>query len=211
MSALKDGQTILFTGDSITDCGRRGPEAPLGNGYVALFKELMTARHPDRRVKYINKGIGGNIVADLEGRWDDDVARHRPDWLSVKVGINDLHGVIRGADGAITPERFEQGYVSLMERTLAAWEPSIVLVSPFFISKDRSGGPRAAVLELLPVYIDVVKRTAEKFAARFVDLQTIFERHLEYQEPDDFCPEPVHPYRAGHLVIAEAIISALDE
>ncbi len=35
---VKDGQTILFIGDSITDCGRRGAEAPLGNGYVRIVE-----------------------------------------------------------------------------------------------------------------------------------------------------------------------------
>jgi lysophospholipase L1-like esterase len=211
MSALLDGQTILFTGDSITDCGRRGDAAPLGNGYVALFRELMTARYPERCVNYLNKGIGGNIVSDLENRWDDDVARHKPDWLSVKVGINDLHGVVRQADGAITPERFEAGYASLMERTFAHWQPNVVLVSPFFISTDRSGGLRTRVLELLPSYIDVVRRMAERFGTKFVDLQQVFERHLQFREPDDFCPEPVHPSRAGHLVIASEIMAALEE
>ena len=29
---IEDGQTLLFIGDSITDCGRRGAEAPQGNG-----------------------------------------------------------------------------------------------------------------------------------------------------------------------------------
>ncbi|MDE2704272.1 MAG: GDSL family lipase, partial [Gemmatimonadota bacterium] len=65
---IEDGQTLLFIGDSITDCGRRGAEAPLGNGYVRLFTELATARFSERRVRYINKGIGGNRVTDLADR-----------------------------------------------------------------------------------------------------------------------------------------------
>ena len=34
---VQDGETMLFIGDSITDCGRRAAEAPLGNGYVRAF------------------------------------------------------------------------------------------------------------------------------------------------------------------------------
>ena len=41
---IEDAQTALFIGDSITDCGRRGAEAPLGSGYVRFFTELATAR-----------------------------------------------------------------------------------------------------------------------------------------------------------------------
>ena len=54
---------MLFIGDSITDCGRRVEHAPLGDGYVHLFSELATARLPERRVRYVNMGIGGNTVS----------------------------------------------------------------------------------------------------------------------------------------------------
>ncbi|MBU7004098.1 MAG: GDSL family lipase, partial [Theionarchaea archaeon] len=58
--AIKDGETILLIGDSITDCGRRAQEAPLGNGYVRIFSENVTATYPELNIRYVNKGIGGN-------------------------------------------------------------------------------------------------------------------------------------------------------
>ena len=118
---IEDGQTLLFIGDSITDCGRRGAEAPLGNGYVRLFTELATARFPERRVRYINKGIGGNRVTDLAARWRDDVLYHRPDRLSVKIGINDLHSHLRGAEDGVDPARFAAVYEQILELTQNAW------------------------------------------------------------------------------------------
>ena len=78
---IEDGQQVLFIGDSITDCGRRGSEAPLGNGYVRIFTELVTARWPERRISYVNKGIGGHKITDLKERWRDDVLFHRPEVL----------------------------------------------------------------------------------------------------------------------------------
>jgi len=210
MNALQDGQTVLFIGDSITDCDRRGGSAPYGNGYVALFRELMIARYPERNVTVMNKGIGGNRVTDLAGRWEDDVVRHKPDWLSIKIGINDLHSAIGNADG-VTPERFEKIYDEILSRTFSVWKPGLILISPFYLSLDtKSGSWRSIVLERLPAYIDVVCRMAERHGARYVPLQDIFDRHLQYREPDVFCPEPVHPYRSGHLVIAEAIMRALE-
>ena len=94
---IKDGETLLMIGDSITDCGRRGNDPPLGSGYVRMFSELVTAHHPEREIRYINKGIGGNKVTDLKERWRDDVLYHKPDRLTVKIGINDLHSHLRGA------------------------------------------------------------------------------------------------------------------
>ncbi len=207
---IEDGQTLLFIGDSITDCGRRSGEAPLGNGYVRLFAELATARFPQRRVRYINKGIGGNRVPDLAGRWQDDVLYHRPDRLAVKIGINDLHSYLRGAEDGVDPARFAAVYEHLLGLTQDELGCPLVLLTPFYISTDHSGqNIRSRVLELLPRYIEVVERLAEHFDARLVRLHDIFQRQLQYRDADTFCPEPVHPNQAGHLVIAQALMDAL--
>ena len=66
---VKDKQTILFIGNSITDCGRRDAAAPLGNGYVRFFSELAMAYYPERDIRYINTGIGGNRITDLKSSW----------------------------------------------------------------------------------------------------------------------------------------------
>ena len=207
---IEDGQTLLFIGDSITDCGRRGAEAPLGNGYVRLFTELATARFPERRIRYINKGIGGNRVTDLADRWQDDVLYHRPDRLSVKIGINDLHSHLRGAEDGVDPARFASVYEQILEITQDELGCPLVLLTPFYISTDHNGQTfRSQVLELLPRYIEVVERLAERFDARLVRLQDVFQRQLQYRDADTFCPEPVHPNQAGHLVIAQALMDAL--
>ena len=207
---IKDGETMLFIGDSITDCGRRGAEAPLGSGYVGLFSELATTRYPDRQIRYINKGIGGNKITDLSERWRDDVLFHKPDRLSIKIGINDLHSHLRGADGGVSPELFAELYDSVLALTKQELGCPVVLISPFYISRDNSGQTfRSQVLELLPRYIETVEALSEKYGARIVRLHEIFQRHLQFRDAEVFCPEPVHPNRAGHLVIAEEVMQVM--
>ena len=67
---LESGQTIVFIGDSITDCGRRMHERPLGNGYVKQFNDLLIAHYPqlDVNVNIINRGISGDTVTGLRNR-----------------------------------------------------------------------------------------------------------------------------------------------
>ncbi|HCA46082.1 MAG TPA: GDSL family lipase, partial [Armatimonadetes bacterium] len=74
----------------MTDAGRRTTAAPFGTGYAKLTVDLVTARYPERRIHWINKGIGGNRVTQLAERWTDDVIRHEPDWVSILIGINDV-------------------------------------------------------------------------------------------------------------------------
>jgi lysophospholipase L1-like esterase len=210
--AVQDGQTFLFIGDSITDCGRRDVAAPYGNGYVSLVIELVTAQWPERSIRYINKGIGGNRVTDLQSRWHDDVIRHRPDWLSVMIGINDLHSHLGGAPDGVSPALFRETYEAILKEATNDFAPQIVLLDPFYISTDTTGSSfRSQVLELIPEYIAVVHDLAGKYGTRLVKTHEVFQRHLVYREPDVFCPEPVHPYRSGHLVMAQALAQALLE
>lgn len=211
MDWLEDGTTVLLIGDSITDCGRCGAEAPLGNGYVRMFAEMVTARSPERQIRYINKGIGGNKVTDLKERWRDDVLFHKPDRLTVKIGINDLHSHLSGAPEGVSPEVFARTYDEILELTRAELgDLPIVLLTPFYISTDTSGQTfRSRVMEIIPTYIDTVVKMSEKYGARLVDLHEVFHEHLKYRDADTFCPEPVHPHHTGHLIIARSLFEAV--
>jgi lysophospholipase L1-like esterase len=210
--AVRDGQTFVFIGDSITDCGRRDAQAPFGNGYARMTIDLITARYPERRIRYFNEGISGHTVVDLRNRWHDDVLRHQPDWLSIKIGINDLHRTWSpNAADRVLPDRFEETYREILTLTRQQTKAKVVLIDPFYLSTDTgSGGFRSQVLALLPKYIAVVHKLAKEFDARLVRTQDAFQAQLRRRPADQFCPEPVHPFASGHLVIAHELLRALD-
>lgn len=208
--AVNSGQTYVFIGDSITDCSRRGGEAPFGNGYARMTIDLIRARYPERRIRFINEGIGGNTVQDLHNRWHDDLLRHKPDWVSIMIGINDLHRVLRGDATAMPPELYEQLYRDILRQTRTHTKARLVLIDPFYISTDTRGQNfRAKVLQLIPKYIRIVHKLAGEFDTRLVRTHDIFQQQLRHALPDTFCPEPVHPNPSGHLVIAHALLREL--
>lgn len=55
--AFQDGQTVVFIGDSITDCGRRDSQHPFGNGYVrqtidpVLGRRVVRSRYGGARAR----------------------------------------------------------------------------------------------------------------------------------------------------------------
>lgn len=205
-----DGQLFLFQGDSITDCGRRWEARPYGSGYASLFMELVTAAYPERNIRYINKGIGGDRTVGLRDRWEDDVIRHQPDWLSILIGINDLHSYLGDPVNGVSPELYREKYDSILATTREKTSAQIVLLDPFYISADKTGaGFRSLVLETLPRYIAVVDELAAKYGALQLKTQELFEKHLQYRDADTFCPEPVHPNHAGHLVMAKALMRTI--
>ena len=207
---VQDGQTLLFIGDSITDCGRRDSAAPLGNGYVKFFTELAMAYYPERDIQYINTGIGGNKITDLKRRWEEDALAHNPDWLSIKIGINDLHSYLRGDPNGVSPEIYAETFEYIMEETTKRLGCPIILIEPFYMSTDTSGSTfQSQVLDILPGYLETVRKMSEKYGTKLVKTHDMFQRQLEYRDPTIFCQEPVHPNLKGHLLIAVEVLKTL--
>ncbi len=195
---------ILFTGDSITDCGRRNnANPPLGCGYVKLATDLMEARYPSHKLTFTNTGIGGNTVRDLTERWTEDVIKHQPDWLSIMIGINDLHRFLAG-DPGLGPEHYEKNYRVLLQRVRQETNAKLVLMEPFYMRLKPEDDHQAAVLDLLPRYLEIAHGLAREFEARFVRTQSAFVSYLQHYPTDHLSQEPVHPNATGHMIIAHA-------
>src|ERR1043165_8574322 len=112
---LKPGATVMFTGDSITDCLRRETEDGLGFGYPQRVAGEWGLKHTDRPVTWLNTGIGGERVMDLERRWRTDVLDAAPDLVSVLAGINDVGWHSYDPNGRVIPvEEFAAGYDRLL-------------------------------------------------------------------------------------------------
>ena len=208
---VQDGQTFLFQGDSITDCGRRGDAQPYGGGYVGLFTELATALYPERSLNYINKGIGGDTTRGLKERWDDDVLRHQPDWLSILIGVNDCNRHLYNPDPQVkvSPTEFREHYDWLLERVTSETKAKIVLIEPFFISLSSRDTERKVVLDLLPEYIATVHEMSAKYDTLLVKMHEVYQLQLTFRDAEHFCPEPIHPNRTGHIVMALELLGAL--
>jgi lysophospholipase L1-like esterase len=207
---FQDDQAVVFVGDSITDCGRRDQQAPFGNGYVKIAIDLITARYPERDIRYFNEGISGNTVRHLRGRWEQDVLEHRPDWVLVKIGINDLHRTLDQTPEAVTPDAFERLYRECLDLTRRETEARLVLIEPFYINSEPEPGSREAeVLSRLPAYLAAVSRLAQEYDALLVQTHQAFQRQLRFRPASAFCPEPVHPFANGHAVIAHELLQAL--
>lgn len=86
----------------------------MGHGYAFVVNALLGSRYPERNLKFINRGISGNRVADLYGRWKEDTLNLHPDVLSILVGINDCGSTIY-EDAGSDPDRFEKIYQLLID------------------------------------------------------------------------------------------------
>src|SRR5437879_3890737 len=140
-----DGLVVLFQGDSITDAGRdRQVSEPnltrgLGSGYPLLVAAAALAAHPDRALRFYNRGVSGDKVPDLTSRWATDTLPLEPDVLSILVGVNDFwHKLSKGYTGTV--QQYEDQYVALLEKTRRAMPRVRGLVLERFATSGRAVG-----------------------------------------------------------------------
>jgi len=201
-----DATVVVFQGDSITDCGRdrRASEpnvaSALGTGYPLLIAAAALAQHPDRGLRFYNRGVSGDKVPDLQQRWVVDVLDLKPDVLSVLVGVNDFwHKLTHGYTGTV--QDYEDRYAALLEETRRAL-PSVrlVVLEPFVL---RCGAVDERWFPEFDVRRAAAARVARRAGATFVPLQAVFDDRSRSAAPQYWAADGVHPTPAGHAVMAE--------
>ncbi|HUU23742.1 MAG TPA: SGNH/GDSL hydrolase family protein, partial [Phycisphaerae bacterium] len=78
--AIRDGDVAVFLGDSITAAGT----------YVKLVENYTLLRFPDREVRFINAGFGGDTAEGGLKRLERDVLARGATLVVVAYGMNDI-------------------------------------------------------------------------------------------------------------------------
>ena len=204
MFRLKDNDVILFQGDSITD-GNRGRNEDLnhihGHGYQYIIASEMYADNFDKHFEVINRGISGNRISDLYGRWREDCLNLNPTVLSILIGINDCSALYQWKH-ASSPDRFKKIYRLLLDE-MREQNPDVLLVimEPFFgVSKDE---PYNEYMQKhIGAYAAATKEIAEEYGAVFVPLQDLFDEYAKNTDVFRLLWDGVHPTTGGHQLIA---------
>ena len=200
VAVFTSGARILFQGDSITD-GNRGrgadPNHILGHGYAFIIAAKYGATFAPLNLEFINRGVSGNTVLDLQKRWSADTIDLKPDVLSVLIGINDKgHGV--------PLEQYEPAYDALLKEARAA-NPKLrlVLCEPFTLPvgkrKENYETWRAGV----QARQDAVARLAAKYGAALVRFQQVFDAACKIAPAEHWIWDGVHPTYSGHQLMAD--------
>lgn len=203
-----EGKVILFQGDSITDGNRLKDNEwdlnhQMDHGYAYIVNSTLGARYPEKNLKFINKGISGNRVSDLYGRWLEDTIRINPDILSILIGINDCEQLRYYGNGS-DPVRFEKIYRLLLDEAIQSNpDMKIVLMEPFGLPVGERKENFDEMYDMLKGYQDATKRVSEDYGAIFVPLQDKFFDLSEKYSPDYWSWDGIHPTVCGHGIIAE--------
>jgi lysophospholipase L1-like esterase len=205
---LKDGDTVVFYGDSITDQRR----------YTVFVETFAVTRFPGRRIRFVHSGWPGDRAGGGEGgsadvRLERDVIVYNPTVVTIMLGMND------GGYRPYNPELFEKfaaGYEHIVRKLRSALPDvrvSALEPSPY---DDVTRPPRfeGGYNAVLVRYGQFVRQLARRENLTFADLNMPVVDALEAANKKDIelaqrlIPDRVHPSEGVHLLMAESLLKA---
>lgn len=210
-------KTILFQGDSITDCGRKREVFDnMGSGYPLLVKSQLGFENIEE-YNFINRGISGNRIVDVYSRIKSDIINLKPDYMSILIGVNDVWHEF-GAENGVDAEKFEKIYCMLIEEIKEALPNiKIILLEPFCLRASATENTEEIPDKWEIFNLEVKKRSektkavAEKYDLKFIPLQSKLDAAAKNSENTYWLADGVHPTPMGHELIKREWLKAFEQ
>ena len=196
---LKPGDQVVAIGDSITAAG----------GYLRDIDGVLALQYPDMKLpKVINKGIGGQKAEDLVRRFDADVVKLKPAYVTISIGINDVwHRLGAPHDAKILAE-YKQNVATMVDRAQEAGI-KVILLTPTVIQEDPSTEGNKRLVQ----YVEAEKQIAAEKKCQIVDLHGMFLAALKQKPAGEkgnwLTADGVHMKPLGDAIMATGVLRAL--
>lgn len=218
-------ERVVFFGDSITASGQ----------YTVYLEAYLRTRFPDTKWAFINSGKSSETLSGLSeqdhpgkrrnamDRFVNDVALYSPTLVISCFGINDgiYHPYSDQRFGAFT-----NGVGKLIERVLSETKATLVLCTPptydpieFIENDDKRPEETYGYKQPYSGYDDVMARyagwvrTVSDPGIVIADVHRRMRHHLDQRRKQNpnfrLQGDGIHPNETGHLLMALAIIDAL--
>lgn len=206
---LKKNATILFQGDSVTDCGRNYQDGnSLGAGYAMMCGAWFNSLYPELNTRFLNRGISGNRVVDLERRWQKDCIELRPDVVSILIGINDTWRRFDNNDPT-TEASFHSVYKNILADIQEKTDAQIILCEPFVLPVTEA--QKKLWREDLDPKINAVRALSREFGTVYIPFDGLFAAASTKQPPEYWAADGVHPTPAGFALMSRYWLEAFED
>jgi lysophospholipase L1-like esterase len=162
-------------------------------------------------IEVINQAIGSNVITPKCPVWehsrtpaaidrlDEDVIEHNPDLLLLSYGLNDSRGGTSLSD-------FREAYDQLIERVRAKIDPTIVILTTYFIREEKFHKQHwdKSNYEVTMQFNDVIHQIARDHDLILAD---VWRTECGVDWIIDL--DSVHPNDLGHFMIANCVFEAI--
>jgi acyl-CoA thioesterase-1 len=203
---IKKNDKVLFLGDSITDDGRvADKEEGLGFGYVRYIRDMFVIKYPEYNVDFINRGVSGYRVIDLNRRLKNGVVHRDATVISISIGINDVWRQLDHLDAPVYIDEFEETYREMLDKIRKNTDARLILMETSVVGEDiQSEGNR-----LLVPYNACIHRLAKEYNALLVPINQAFKKHIEKAPEFKLTIDGVHLSSLGKTLFAVTWLEAI--
>jgi lysophospholipase L1-like esterase len=194
--AVKNGEKIAFMGDSITQAGKRK------GGYCQLV--LSALKDQGIEAVPVFAGISGHKSNQMLARLEKDVLQHKPDWMTLSCGVNDVWHGKRGVD----LESYKKNIAEIVNRAHKAGV-KVMLLTSTMIGEDQGN----AMNRKLAGYNAFIKELAKEKKCLLADLNADMQEGLKKFPSDapkgkQLTSDGVHMNKAGNIMMARGVAKA---
>jgi acyl-CoA thioesterase I len=195
---LKPGDTIVAIGDSITAAG----------GYLRDIDAVLAQQYPKLKIaKVVNKGIGGQKAEDLAVRFDRDVVKLKPTFVTLSIGVNDVWHRLDKPLEAKAVAFYKENVAKMVDQAQKAGI-RVILLAPTVIGED----PNTEANKRLVSFVKAEKQIAAEKKCHIVDLHAMFLKALKKKPANKktwLTSDGVHMNPPGDAIMAIGVLRAL--
>ncbi|WPJ94206.1 GDSL-type esterase/lipase family protein [Coraliomargarita algicola] len=205
---LKDGDRVVFYGDSITD----------QRLYTTFTETFVVTRFPDRVIDFVHSGWGGDRVGGggggrIDTRLERDVFAYDPTVMTIMLGMND--GGYRAFEQGIF-DTYVNGMSAIVDKVVAQIPDirmTLIQPSPYDdVTREPkfAGGYNAVLLRFSEAVQEIAEVKQQNVANLNAPLVAMLER-AKASNPElasKIIRDRVHPGPAGHLIMAEQLLKS---
>lgn len=232
---IQHGQKVAFLGDSITqhlaavsDWMETQTDGlpPAGasvivdrhenRGWTSFLANQIHLAYPERRIRYVNAGIGGNSSRQILARFETDILTYPPDWLLLSAGVVEVRRTYqpdREADRVSIPEYAEN--LSVMTSRARHFNIQVILLEPTPHRRPVTDGPPEVTLHdvnaLTRHYAAAMRDVAQHEGTGFVPLfDTFLEMEQRLAGATSLYADEVHLGPLGDLLYSQVVFQYLE-
>lgn len=193
---IQKGEKIAFLGDSITQAGAKP------GGYCDLVIQTLNKRGLE--VTPVYAGISGHKSNQMLARLEKDVLAHKPNWMTLSCGVNDVWHGKRGVE----LEDYKKNITEIVDKAQAAGVNVIILTSTM-IREDADN----ELNQKLKGYNEFLIQLSKSKQCRVADLNAIMQQTVKTMEKDErgntVTTDGVHMNSAGNMMMAKGVLEAI--
>ena len=194
---VKDGDTLAFLGDSITQQGQENPD-----GYVNLV--LRSLAIEGVYVKPAKAGISGNKSNDMLARLERDVLSKKPNVMTFSCGVNDVWH--QDWNKGVSLEDYKKNVSTIFDKCDAAGCKVVVLTATMFEKPEREKFKHNV---MVAPYNEWLREEAKRRGYPVADLNAdMWKAHAE-KPTERLTYDGVHMAPAGNRLMARGVLRAL--